>query len=432
MITKKEQVLNKFQELKENSEWSFAEFKPSETSKWSHGYHRYPAKFIPQVIEKLMDKYLDSEESHVNDPFFGCGTTIVSALSRGFKASGTEINQIAYLIAKVKSTPIEPSLLNNKIHQFLLNLESLTDSNVEPLIPDKHIERIDYWFEKTNKIKLSKMHRLIHQEKDEEIRDFFLVAFSQILKNTSIWLQKSTKPTRDKNKKLVDPFIIIKRHLNRMRRGNLAFFEVIPKKVRENLKKYLNIEIGDAKKQKVNENSVDLIISSSPYVTSYEYSDLHQLSTIWFDLADDLKEYKKTFIGTSHKRKVKRELKSEIALDIVNKLEEKSINLANSSNAFFQDMEEVFKESFRILKPGGRCCYVIGNTKLKGVTILNGEAFAESLIHVGFKLDNVIKRVIPSKILPQIRNEKTGRFASDLKGNVQAYPTEYIIIGLKE
>jgi len=428
----KKQVLTKFHEIKENFEWSFSEYKPSETSKWTHGYHRYPAKFIPQLVEKLMDKYLDSKEAHVNDPFFGCGTTIVSAISRGYKASGTDINKIAYLITKVKSTPIEPTLLNNKIHQFLLSLEDLNKSNIKPLIPDKHLERIDYWFVETNKIKLGKMLRLIHQEENEGIRDFFLVAFSQILKNTSIWLQKSTKPTRDKNKKVVDPFVIIKRHLNKMRRGNLAYFEVIPKKIRENLTNYLHLNIQDAKKQKINDNSVDLIISSSPYVTSYEYSDLHQLSTIWFDLADDLKEYKKTFIGTYHKRNLKRELKSEIALDIVNKLEEKSKNLANSANAFFQDMEEVFKESYRILKPGGRCCFVIGNTKLKGVNILNGEVFAESLINVGFKLDEVIKRVIPSKILPQIRDEKSGRFTSNLKGNVQAYPTEYITIGLKE
>ena len=50
------------------------------------------------------------------------------------------------------------------------------------------------------------------------------------------------------------------------------------------------------------DNSVDLIVSSSPYVTSYEYADLHQLSTIWLDLTDDLNEYKKEFIGTSRKQ----------------------------------------------------------------------------------------------------------------------------------
>ncbi len=432
MNSNKDQVIQKFETIKESFEWSFSEFKPSETSKWTHGYHRYPAKFIPQLVEKLMDKYLNSKEAHVNDPFFGCGTTIVSALSRGFKGSGTDINKIAYLITKVKSTPIEPSFLNNKIQQFLLKLEDIEKSNMLPLIPENHQERIDYWFIKKNKIMLGKMLRLIYQEQDSDVKDFLRVAFSQILKNTSIWLQKSTKPTRDKHKKVVDPVLSIKRQLNKMKRGNLAYYEILPIKVRNNIKDYLNIQVGDAKNQKVDDNSVDLIISSSPYVTSYEYSDLHQLSTIWLDLTDDLTEYKKEFIGTSHKRIVKKDLKSEIALHIVAQLEKKNHNLANSTKAFYQDIENVFKESYRIVKSGGRCCFVIGNTKLKGVKILNAETFAETLINVGFQLDNIIKRVIPSKILPQIRDEKTGRFTSNSKGNIQAYPTEYIIIGLKE
>jgi hypothetical protein len=92
----------------------------------------------------------------------------------------------------------------------------------------------------------------------------------------------------------------------------------------------------------------------------------------------------------------------------------------------------VFDESFRILKSVGRCCYVIGDTRLKGVDILNAEVFAESLQYSGFKLDRIIKREIPLKILPQKRDEKTGRFAGIDKADLEAYPVEYIVIGLKE
>jgi len=70
------------------------------------------------LVERLIDKYVSTENAHINDPFYGCGTTIVTAISRGFKASGTDINRIAYLMTKVKSTPIEPVYLNRKIKQF--------------------------------------------------------------------------------------------------------------------------------------------------------------------------------------------------------------------------------------------------------------------------------------------------------------------------
>jgi len=437
-IISPEEIVEIFNEKEIDKDWSFVGYKPSDTAKWSHGYHRYPAKFIPQLVEKLIDEYISGEDVHINDPFMGSGTTIVTAISRGFKVSGTDINKIAYLITRVKSTPINPDYLDKKIKEFLSKIEflknsnmSLFNENIEPLIPQRHIDRINYWFTEENKIKLGKILRVIHDEEDETIKNFFLVAFSNILKSCSIWLQGSTKPTRDLRKKSINPFYPLKKHLKKMQRGNDAFFKIISEKVRNSIEEYLNIKIGDAKKQPVPDNSVDLIVSSSPYVTSYEYADLHQLSTIWLDLADDLTEYKKEFIGTSYKRYENKKLKSKIAMDIVTQMLKKSKKMAKEIEAFFIDMQEAFNESFRILKHGGRCCYVIGDTRLKRVDILNAEVFAESLQYSGFELDRVIKREIPSKILPQKRDEKTGRFASNSDANSEAYPIEYIVVGLK-
>lgn len=428
-----------FNNLRIDKNWSFEEFKPSETSKWTHCYHRYPAKYIPQLVEKLFDEYVNSSEAQINDPFIGSGTTIVSAVSRGFKASGTDINKIAHLITKVKATPIEPSYLEQKIKTFLGRIKylgssqrTLLDEKIKPLIPEKHEDRIDYWFSSENKIILGKILRIIQEIKDEQIHDFLKVSFSHILKNCSIWLQKSTKPTRDLTKKPSKPFRMLKYHLRRMMRGNNEFYEVVPQNVRDHLHRYLNIKIGDAKKQPVKNDTIDLIVSSSPYVTSYEYADLHQLSTIWFDYAEDLKEYRGEFIGTAYKEYKNKTPKSQIALIVIEDMSKKNEKVANEINSFFVDMEQVFDESYRILKKGGRCCYVIGNTTLKGIKILNAEIFAESLQYSGFTLDKVIKREIPSKILPQKRDKKTGQFASTENADTEAYPVEYIIIGLKE
>ncbi len=439
IIKSPDEILDLFNKKEIDKEWSFENFKPSNTSKWTHGYHRYPAKFIPQLVEKIIDEYIpNSNDAHINDPFMGSGTTIVTAISRSFKASGTDINKISYLITKVKSTPIEPNYLNKKIDNFfnkinlIKNDKVLFHKTVKALIPQKHIEKINYWFDNKTKYELGKILNIIHEEKDEKIRNFLLVAFSHILKNCSRWLQGSTKPTRDLTKKILDPYDLIKRHLNKMKNRNKDFYDIVPQKIKDNIDNFLNIKIGDARNQPVQNNCVDLIITSSPYVTSYEYADLHQLSTIWFDFVDDLIEYRKQFIGTSYKKYENKILKSKIGKSIVNEMYEKNIKMAKEIEAFFIDMEEVFSESYRILKNNGRCCYVIGNTKLKGVNILNAEVFAESLQYSGFKLDRIIKREIPSKILPQKRDEKTGRFANSNNGNFEAYPIEYVVIGIKE
>jgi len=432
-----EEILHLFNIKKIDDDWSFVEYKPSDTGKWTHGYHRYPAKFIPQLVERLIDEYVSGEDGHINDPFYGCGTTIVTGISKGFKTSGTDINKIAHLITKVKSTPIKPNYLDKKVNQFLLRCgkaiqRTLRERRIEPLIPERHIERINYWFTEENKTELGKILRLIYKENDEKIRNFLMVAFSHILKNCSIWLQGSTKPTKDLEKKPPEPYEALRKHLKKMQKGNKAFYDIVPPKVRDNLDDYLSISPTDAKRQPVPADNVDLIVSSSPYVTSYEYADLHQLSTIWLDLAKDLSEYKKEFIGTAYKKYENKKLRSRLGLDIVNKMRGINQKMAKEIEAFFIDMEEVFDESFRILKRGGRCCYVIGDTRLKGVDILNAEVFAESLQYSGFKLDRIIKREIPSKILPQKRDEKTGRFASNNNANSEAYPIEYIVIGLKE
>ncbi|OQX53106.1 MAG: hypothetical protein B5M48_03980 [Candidatus Omnitrophica bacterium 4484_213] len=425
-------ILQLFRDMQIDKSWSFNGFKPKDTGKWTHCYHRYPAKFIPQLVERLIEEYIITNDAHINDPFMGSGTTIVTAISRGFKASGTDINRIAYLMTKVKSTPIDPNYLEEKMEQILLRLSELFSKDITPLIPERHIERINYWFDEKNKIELGEILRVIYEGDDKIIRDFLLIAFSHILKNCSIWLQGSTKPTRDFKKKPAEPLEAFRKHLKKMQKGNEEFYRVVPQKVRENLKKYLNIRAQDAKKQPVEDNSVDLIVSSSPYVTSYEYADLHQLSTIWLDFADNLTAYKKEFIGSAYKFSEKRKLKSIIAKNIVDKMKQKSKKMAKEIETFFIDMQDVFDESYRILKREGRCCYVIGDTVLKGINILNAEVFAESLQYSGFKLDKIIKREIPLKILPQKRDEKTGRFASNDKANSEAYPFEYIVIGLKE
>ncbi len=433
------EIIELFNHKSIDKDWSFSECKPSDTGKWTHGYHRYPAKFIPQLAEKLMDTYIKNETACVNDPFMGCGTTVVSAISRGFHASRTDINKIAFLMTEVKAKAICPDYLKKKVNKFLSEIcpsekgdGLFSKTHIEPHIPEKHLEKINYWFTESARDELGKILAVIRKEEEPVIKSFLLVAFSHVLKTCSIWSLSSTKPSRDFNKRPTLPYDATKRHLLKMLKGNSHFYDVVPSHVKDNPDSYLKLQLGCAKEQLVPDDSVDLIVSSSPYVTSYEYADLHQLSTLWFDYADDLKEYRKEFIGTSYKHYQNKSIKSLIASNIVDEMTQKNKKKAKEIEAFYIDMQEVFNESFRILKPGGRCCYVIGNTKLRGVDILNAEAFADSLQHSGFKLDRLIKREIPLKILPQTRDEKTGRFASRDKADAQAYPTEYIVIGLKE
>lgn len=49
-------------------------------------------------------------------------------------------------------------------------------------------------------------------------------------------------------------------------------------------------------------------------------------------------------------------------------------------------------------------------------------------IWIGFQIEQVIMREIPSKILPQTRDKKTGRFTKSKDADFLAYPHEYILV----
>ena len=432
------EILDLFKKTKISSGWSFEGVTRSQTSKLSHCYHRYPAKFIPQLVEKLMDEYLIGDGPfRVNDLFMGSGTTLACAIGRGYYTSGTDINYSAELITRAKCTLIEPILLKSRIAKFLEDLSFLNEAGsfsskkYKPQIPKSKLERILYWFTPETIEELGIILTRIDCEKDNNVKVFLRCCFSHVLKTCSRWLMSSTKPTIDKNKNIGKPINAFKKHFNKMVRGNEAFWAVVPEKFRKDVNKHFIAKRQDARRQPADDNSVDIQITSSPYVTSYEYADLHQLTTIWLEPEVDLKDYKKEFIGTSAKSNGTRTLKSYIGRDIKDKLCKVNKKMADEVEAFFVDMQECFDETHRILKHGARCCYVIGNTKLKGVDVLNAEVFAESMQYAGLEVDRIIKREIPSKILPSKRDAKTGRFAANDKASAFAYPTEYIVIGRK-
>ena len=96
-----------FDRIVEDKTWTFEGLNRKDTSYISHGYHRYPAKFIPQLARRCILENSD-ENDLVADTFCGCGTTILESLIYGRKVVGTDINPVATLISKAKTTPIEP------------------------------------------------------------------------------------------------------------------------------------------------------------------------------------------------------------------------------------------------------------------------------------------------------------------------------------
>lgn len=96
--------------------------------------------------------------------------------------------------------------------------------------------------------------------------------------------------------------------------------------------------------------SVDMIITSPPYVTSYEYADLHQLSSLWLGYVDDYRDLRNGTIGSlHHDYNFNKELKrlNSTGLKIVTLLLDQHKSKARSVAKYFLDMQAVAQRRFQ-------------------------------------------------------------------------------------
>jgi DNA modification methylase len=425
------------QSEKVDDSWSFRDIDRSETSYLTHSYHRYPAKFIPQLAARLIKENSQVEEL-VCDPFMGSGTTLVESIVNGRRTYGTDINPVAVMITKAKTTPINPQYLEAQIYILKGTLKPLLiDENKHALslIKDDDFtagfssenKRIYYWFSEKQKHDLDIiLSGIMIISEDKNIRNFLLCAFSNILKGCSRWMMKSVKPTIDKNKTTNDAYSSFFLCTQRMLKKNRQFWKIYEK----NKKKVdCMVDNVDARKMRINDDSVALVITSPPYVTSYEYADLHQLTAIWLRYTEKLSEFKTKFIGSLQKKELTDiKLYSDLGKTTVNELHLIDKREANRVEQYFFDMQKCFEEMYRVLKFGGRTAIVIGDTDIKKVKIQNADVFVQTMAKIGFNIYNIIKRPVPNKILPLTRDQKTGRFVATMKSDRLAYPFEYILI----
>ena len=94
--------------------WSEAELPERERTKHVHRLHPYLGKFIPQLVEALLDRYV-APGGRVLDPFAGSGTTLVQALESGYDATGVDISAFNALLMRVKTGSFELDALRREL-----------------------------------------------------------------------------------------------------------------------------------------------------------------------------------------------------------------------------------------------------------------------------------------------------------------------------
>ena len=385
-----------------------------------HRIHAYPAKFPALIASNAFDYAAAQgiEVRTVADVFCGSGTVGLEASARGVSFWGCDINPVATMIAKVKNSPMNVAAFVKRAEDVLSRFGRA--SSKAPVVDavQAHLSR---WYVPDQFADLSRLRNAVLAEFDGSETSFALeCAFSAIAKPTSQWRARSAKPALDADKQAMPVLAAFTRQCALMasawsdgsRLGGSA----------------AEIVQGCATSSGPG-GQVDMIVTSPPYATSYEYSDLHQLSALWLGLVDDHRDLRVGSIGTASRRsslaQAARDL-NEVGLQIVFSMFDRDRALAEALATYFLDMQRVAARCHELLRPGGLAVFVIGDTRLKGVRIDNANHLVESLAEAGFGDVRVTRRTIANKPNTSYRLAD-GRLASSPTGQA-IYSEEYILM----
>src|ERR687895_1253214 len=112
-----------YREIDLELSWSEAQLPERERTKHVHRLHPYLGKFIPQVVEVLLARYVPAG-GRVLDPFAGSGTTLVQGLESGYDGVGVDIAAFNCLLMEVKTRRYDLFALESEVREVVRRVES--------------------------------------------------------------------------------------------------------------------------------------------------------------------------------------------------------------------------------------------------------------------------------------------------------------------
>lgn len=374
---------------------AFKNFTGRQVSYFTHGIHRFPAKFIPQVPRFCIGRYSKPGDT-ILDPFMGSGTTLLEALLLGRDAYGIDIHPLAKLIAKVKITPLNDESLGRRAEALLREISEDTEDSSEwiPKMPN-----FDHWFRPDVASNLAKIKKHIWALPDDEMKDFFKVCLSSIIRRVSNSDTDSLMPeVTSFKRKLVEQgkvdFDALARFENTVRLRMLDVSDLGKALAREKKKQRRDPAIefigNDARDIDLDDSEVDLAVTSPPYASAVHYVTAHKLEMHWLDIMDPESELETKIIGTA--RAYVEDYRSwqpgglhPDVDDLVRKICAEDQKSGFIVHKYFDDMRKNIEEVHRVLKRNGKYCIVAGENVLKGTKIPTFELLDKLAQQSGFE-----------------------------------------------
>jgi len=382
------------------------DYKGEHTKSHTHGLHSYPAMFIPQVARRLLETYSKKGDT-VCDIFCGSGTALVESRLLNRNSYGFDLNPLAIFLAKAKTTPINPTQLKKEYFNLIDRIGKIKNGQVKK----PNFMNIDFWFKEDVIYQLARIKKAIQEIKSTNVKNFFMVSFSETVRLSSNTKSGEFKLVRIKGDKLAnynpDVLGIFKKKTELNIAGMENFYRDVDKTTWAK-----PIYADTSKSNGIKQNSIDCIITSPPYGdsrTTVAYGQFSRLSAQWIDIFDDpnaASGVDNELLGGKRVDSLNHSLSSPHLKDTLEKIQKKDKKRVLDVLSFYIGLNDCLKKSYEILKGGKYFCLVIGNRMVKQIRIPTDFIIAELAEKIGFACDDIFVRNIPGKRMP-IKNSPT-------------------------
>jgi site-specific DNA-methyltransferase (cytosine-N4-specific) len=344
------------------------DFKGAKTDYLTHRLHPYPAKFIPQIPNALIQE-LSSVGDTVGDIFSGSGTTLVEALTLKRHAVGVDANPLACLIAETKTgaiNDVDAETLRQLVQKSKEFGDSLLATAVDDLFPLQRFqssawrpefEKLRFWFEDHVIEELAEILHWCRALSSRAARNLALTSFSSIVVAVSRQDSDTRYVRRDKDIPQGETMRRFARTLEQGLIAALEFSDLVEPRFTRTL---LAANLLDSPVIP----TLDLMVCSPPYPNAYSYHLYHMTRMVWLGM--DQPKFKREEIG-SH-RKYSNPGKN-----------------AATAETFTAEFASIMQWLSRHLKKGGHACFVVGNSTLKGKAYDNAEIISQVARPAGFR-----------------------------------------------
>lgn len=352
--------------------------------------HPFPARMAPEIASRSLLEV--PAGGQVLDPMCGSGTVARAAVEAGRRCVGMDVDPLAVLMARAWTTPVDLPRIHGAAEELVRDAKALADREIERPTDSATVRFISYWFAPRQEAELARLATALRR-REEPIRNVLAVALSRIVISKEMMASLARDTSHSRPHKVADSndFDV---HVGFLRSARQVAARLDPGRI----KGRADIRRADARSlDDVEDASVDLALTSPPYLNAIDYLRGHRLALVWLGYGvDALRAVRADSVGTE------RALPETEAPDVARFVRDaEDSTLASRHRGWVRryafDMTAVLRQLRRVVKRSGRVVLVLGNSFLRGATIDNA-SLVESLARgIGFETRSRQEREIPAR-----------------------------------